>query len=466
MIGTARRRVLVAIAFLAPNLLGFLIFTLGPIVFSLYMSMTDWALTKHNAYSGQTPRFVWFENYRTLLVGAESRFFWDYLGNTLFLMIGIPASIFGSLLLAMLLTAKATPTRLKSRSWGAGSAALLTVIAAVGIWFATTPGPEPKPDEVVLVAEAGLSDLSTWELDRLRSRAAVLATVALGVIVTAGLGIGQVFFRTVYYLPSLLAGVAMFLLWKALYRPEGGLVNAGLEPALASIHVMASSTPGWLWVGAGWALGLGCVALSVRSFGVGVGKLRHKEAGVPSLLGRAFLLATFLLTGLGLAWLLTQLPGMAAERETFRSPEWLVSETWAKPALIVMGVWLGVGGGNMILYLAGLSNVPPELYEAADIDGASGWKRFINVTWPQLAPTTFFIVIMSTIGGLQGGFEQALVMTQGQYDTIVLPYYVYNLAFTDEFRLGLASAVAWIMFAMIFAMTLVNYRFGSQLTND
>src|SRR5439155_11876456 len=85
----------------------------------------------------------------------------------------------------------------------------------------------------------------------------------------------------------------------------------------------------------------------------------------------------------------------------------------ARDALVIMGVWIAIGGNNMLLYLAALSNVPEELYEAADIDGASTWKRFWNVTWPQLAPTTFFIVVMSIIGGLQGGFETARVMTEG-----------------------------------------------------
>jgi ABC-type sugar transport system permease subunit len=155
-----------------------------------------------------------------------------------------------------------------------------------------------------------------------------------------------------------------------------------------------------------------------------------------------------------------------AAGEGLRAPAWLQSETWAKPAIILMGVWLGIGGGNMLLYLAGLSNIPPELYEAAAIDGATGWQRFIHVTWPQLAPTTFFIVIMSTIGGLQGGFEQVMIMTEGKYDTIVLTYFQYVVAFKDRADLGLACAIAWIMFAMIFVMTAFNFRVGSQMTNE
>ncbi len=85
------------------------------------------------------------------------------------------------------------------------------------------------------------------------------------------------------------------------------------------------------------------------------------------------------------------------------------------------------------------------------------------MTWPQLAPTTFFIVVMSTIGGLQGGFEQARVMTNGgpSGTTTTLSYYIYTKAF-EEFRIGYASAVAWVLFAIIFALTLVNWKFGNR----
>jgi len=135
----------------------------------------------------------------------------------------------------------------------------------------------------------------------------------------------------------------------------------------------------------------------------------------------------------------------------------------AKDAMIFMGVWTGMGGANMLLYLAGLSNISTELYEVAEIDGAGRWAKFWNVTWPALAPTTFFIVIISLIGGLQGGFEQARVMTNGgpAGTTMTLGYYIYTTGF-EEFRLGVASAVAWIMFVLIFAITVINWRFGNR----
>ena len=121
----------------------------------------------------------------------------------------------------------------------------------------------------------------------------------------------------------------------------------------------------------------------------------------------------------------------------------------------------------MLLYIAGLANIPGELYEAADMDGASRWQAFRHITWPQLAPTTFFIAIMTTIAGIQGGFEQARVMTQGgpAGTTKTLSYYIYE-KFYEELELGYASAVAWVLFVIIFALTLVNWKFGNRYVND
>ena len=148
-------------------------------------------------------------------------------------------------------------------------------------------------------------------------------------------------------------------------------------------------------------------------------------------------------------------------------PKWVNDFHWAKPAIMMMGLWAAIGSNNMLLYIAGISNIPPALYEAAQVDGASGWQRFWNITWPQLAPTTFFIVIMAFIGGLQGGFEVARTMTGGGPfgATTTLTYYVYQQGF-ESLRFGYASAVAWVMFAMIFALTIFNYKFGSRYINE
>lgn len=547
MIGSGRKRLLIAMAFLLPNLIGFLLFTAGPVLFSLYMSLTDWQLTRHNQYSIDTVRFIGFENYSRLLWGDESHLFWDYFYNTVFLMIAIPISIAGSLLLAVMINAKATPQKSRSKAkWGLIGLAC-TVAACLGAWVLAAPAGSTE----IMSMRSGMTDLTEYQVQAMQRNGLVLFVGVVGAVITAGLMIGQMFFRAAFYLPTLLAGVAMFLLWKTLYRPRGGLINSVLEPALGGIERVVVSTPAAMWYGLGIVLALATLCLVGRSLFCGIRRFREQETGGFALFGRVFILATVGLSALGISYVLVQLPersllssgyenfdgatiaavgeelkaiegvdpaevdlivnalgdgasradtlsallsdpvlamnrnavylavdarsqrvrqglthGHTEERGGLQPPDWLLSSRWAKPALVIMAIWLGIGGGNMLLYLAGLSNIPPELYEAAAIDGATGWQRFINVTWPQLAPTTFFIVIMSTIGGLQGGFEQALVMTEGKADTIVLTYYLYNLAFTDEFRLGLASAVAWVMFAMIFAMTAFNFRFGSRLTNE
>ena len=99
------------------------------------------------------------------------------------------------------------------------------------------------------------------------------------------------------------------------------------------------------------------------------------------------------------------------------------------------------------------------------IDGAKGFTRFWNVTWPQLAPVTFFIFVMAMIGGLQGGFEMAKTMTEGgpAGATTTLAYFIFSEGF-ETGRLGFASAVAWAMFALVFAITLFNWKFGGRYT--
>lgn len=160
-------------------------------------------------------------------------------------------------------------------------------------------------------------------------------------------------------------------------------------------------------------------------------------------------------------------PAWRARPDGLTAPKWLSDYYWAKPSLMIMGFWAAIGSNNMLLYLAGLSGVSQELYEAADIDGASPFQRFWNVTWPQLSNVTFFILIMSIMGGLQGGFETARTMTRGgpAGSTTTLAYYIYSEGF-ESGRLGYASAVAWTLFVMVFCVTLFNWKFGNKYTND
>ncbi|HZO91486.1 MAG TPA: sugar ABC transporter permease [Chthonomonadaceae bacterium] len=304
-----------AMLFLLPNLLGFLVFTVGPVLFSLVVSFSNWRLQRTVPFS-----WIGFANFSELFHTEE---FWLYAINTVYLMIGIPISIAGSLALALLLNQK------------------------------------------------------------LR---------------------GMIVYRTLFYLPSFTAGVALYILWKALYNPEFGPLNALINGTLQALH-LPGHAPQWL-------------------------------ASTHNVLG------------------------LQVEHVGFDVRQWGIG---ARDAILLMGIWVSIGGGNMLLYLAGLSNIPQDLYDAGQVDGAGKWATFRHIIWPQLAPTTFFIVIMSVIGGLQGGFEQARVMTTGgpAGTTQTISYYIYTKAF-EQFQIGYASAVAWILFVVILVGTLVNWKFGSQ----
>jgi len=133
-------------------------------------------------------------------------------------------------------------------------------------------------------------------------------------------------------------------------------------------------------------------------------------------------------------------------------PSWLQDAGWSKPSLIIMGLW-GVGGG-MIIWLAGLKNIPNHLYEAAEVDGAGVWSKFINITIPMLSPYIFFNLIMGLIGTFQI-FSQAYIMTQGgpMNSTLFYAYHLFNTAFR-YLEMGNASAMAWFLFSIIFSLTM------------
>jgi multiple sugar transport system permease protein len=158
----------------------------------------------------------------------------------------------------------------------------------------------------------------------------------------------------------------------------------------------------------------------------------------------------------------------------FQGIPWLTDPRWAKPALIIMGVWQTVGGHNMLLYLAALQGVPRSLYEASDIDGANEWQKFWNITWPMISPTTFFIFIMSVIGGFQSGFDSAYIMTGGGPYTRIfnndvpfgatktIMFYIYDNAFGTIKDMGYAAALSWVLFLVIFLLTRVMWKTGGK----
>jgi multiple sugar transport system permease protein len=139
---------------------------------------------------------------------------------------------------------------------------------------------------------------------------------------------------------------------------------------------------------------------------------------------------------------------------------WLSDEKLAMPAVIAMNVWAGVGF-NMVVYLAGLQAIPAELYEAAEVDGANAWQRFRRITLPLVAPTTFFLLVINTIGAMKA-FTQIFVMTNGGPPgpggaTTTVVYYIYVQAF-KFFRMGYASALAYTLFLLLFVVSFIQFR--------
>lgn len=484
----------IALMFLAPNILGVLTFVIFPLVFSIVLAFTNWDLRRHNQYKDEPLEFVGLENFIRLLTEGD---FVRYLGNTLFLMILIPFAVGGSLLAAMLL----------SKDTRGGGGRVYAYLVAAGLLLVSA----------MMLTAAGLAE----------SGMLILLCGVAGGIALMGLGGGITVYRTLFYLPHFTAGVATFLLWKKLYKPEGGPINTALTPVLegltGAINAVPSAVVGnlrWLMVAAAawivwwlltkirrmWSDGdLGTQAALIpmviifiplgvawawgptrwESFAMlsvaGIAQARnlryfrrprevdppHEMEGFGNGLMTSLFAMVCVFTLVGFTAVIQSLPGMAASENGLQPPEWINDAAWAKPSLMIMGLWGAIGSNNMLLYLAALTNVPGELYEAADIDGATPFQRFWNVTWPQLAPTTFFIAVMSTIHGLQGGFEMARTMTEGgpAGATTTLSYFIYQEGF-ETGRLSFAAATAWALFILVFSITMFNWKFGNKYVND
>jgi multiple sugar transport system permease protein len=139
-------------------------------------------------------------------------------------------------------------------------------------------------------------------------------------------------------------------------------------------------------------------------------------------------------------------------------PGWIYSEEWAMPALILVSLW-GVGG-SMIIYLAGLRGVPASLYEAASLDGANTLHKFLNITLPMITPAIFYNLVIGIIASFQI-FLNSYILTGGGPNnaTLTMVLYVYRKAF-QEFQMGYASALAWVLFLVILIFTAIVFRWS------
>jgi multiple sugar transport system permease protein len=252
-------------------------------------------------------------------------------------------------------------------------------------WLSLNEGDYLRPPVFV-----GLANYARALHDELVGRA--LLNTAYYVVVTVPTGIalalllatamnqklrGIVFYRAIYFLPTITSAVAISLMWAWMYNPQFGLINTTL-----------------------------------RAIGI-------------------------------------------------KGPKWLASPDWAMPAIMIMAIWRGLGY-NMLLFLAGLQSIPKELMEAAEIDGANAAQRFFRITLPLLSPTTFMLVVLSIIGGFQI-FEYSYVMTRGGplYSTLTAVLMIYQKGF-ETFEMGYASALAYVLFAIILVLTIIQFRMQSR----
>jgi multiple sugar transport system permease protein len=203
---------------------------------------------------------------------------------------------------------------------------------------------------------------------------------------------GIAFFRTIFYLPSVTAGVAAAMLWFFIFQPEYGLLNYGLKSLGHVINFFLNLV-------------------------------------VPM-------------------------------EFSIQGPGWITDPKWVMSAYIIMSLW-SVGAG-MIIYLAGLQGIPEQLYEAADIDGASTWQQFLNVTLPMLSPVIFFNLILTVIGSFQI-FAPSFILSGGDGSpanaSMFYVLYLYQQSF-KFFHYGYGAALGWVLFIVILVATLIQFKFS------
>jgi len=143
-------------------------------------------------------------------------------------------------------------------------------------------------------------------------------------------------------------------------------------------------------------------------------------------------------------------------------PGWLSSTTWSIPALALIGLWISIGGSRMIIFLAGLQDIPTELLEAAEIDGAGVWAKFRNITLPLLTPTIFFNLVLGIIFALRT-FDIAFISTAGgpARSTWFISLHIYQNAFVS-FDMGYASALSWVFFLVICVLTFIQFKLSGR----
>lgn len=148
-----------------------------------------------------------------------------------------------------------------------------------------------------------------------------------------------------------------------------------------------------------------------------------------------------------------------------KGPNWLGDADVVKISLIILGIWRGVGN-TMLLFLAGLQNIPKEYYEVMDVSGGNAWHKLRYVTIPMMSPTYFYVIITGVIGGLQAFGDQFIITGLGpEHSAMTVVYYLWEKGF-GEYNMGTASAVAWILSIFIFIITLIQFKTSKKWVFD
>jgi multiple sugar transport system permease protein len=327
--------------FAAPWIVGFLIFIIIPLFFSLYWSFTDYRVTMKGPAN-----WVGLENYSALLLKDQS--FRASIINTLYLtVIGLPLQLGTALLLAVLLNQKVR---------------------------------------------------------------------------------GERIFRMGFYLPVILGfNTAVLLCWRLMLNTGTGIINQIIRAGTSAVPALGYINRAFIY---------GQEVITAFFLGLSSGKftLMHKviEAGFPA---------------------------------ANRVPLWVQSPLWSKMSVVLLMVW-GCGA-MMLIFLAGLNNIPKELHEAAEVDGASKWQRFWKVSFPLLTPYIFYNLVVGMISSLQI-FEPIFVLYRDNQplvsSTISMVYYLWQKSFS-HFEIGYGSAISWVILIIILIITLVQFRLQKRWVN-
>lgn len=326
--------------FAAPWIVGFLIFVVVPLFFSLYWSFTDYRIA-----SGKPIEWVGLDNYITLLTRDDK--FTASLVNTLYLtVIGLPLQLGLALFLAVLLNQKLRGARI---------------------------------------------------------------------------------FRMAFYLPVILGfNTAVLLCWRLMLNTGTGIINQIIRAA-STFAPFSYLNRAFIYVQE---------VISAVFLGINSGK---------------FSLLTKVLEA-----------GFPAEN---RVPLWVQSPLWSKMSVVLLMVW---GCGSMMLiFLAGLNNIPKELYEAAEVDGATPWQRFWRISFPLLTPYVFYNLVVGMISALQI-FEPIFVLYRDNQpllsSTISMVYYLWQKSFS-HFEIGYGSAISWVIMILIMIVTAIQFKLQNRWVN-